>query len=202
MARKRAIADTGHATDTRPEFAFLGLLIRGPMHGYDLYSRFRDTLGRVWRVSQSQMYTVLKRLESQGHIEPLPATGSTGQERRVFAPTPAGIRHFSDWLRKPTDCSARVLRVEFITRIHFALIEERALALALVAEQEAHLERELRNHSRILESIDPLDRLGALSFEFRVRQIVSEIAWLRDCALPFATGLAGRVGPTSIDNPV
>jgi len=49
-----------------PDETILGLLAVRERHGYDLLDCFRDPsqLGEVWNLSTSQLYAVLKRLES------------------------------------------------------------------------------------------------------------------------------------------
>ena len=54
-----------------PDETILGLLAVRARHGYELLDCFRDPsqLGEVWKLSTSQIYAVLKRLESQGLTE-------------------------------------------------------------------------------------------------------------------------------------
>lgn len=111
---------TKHFGDLHPEFVFLGLLIEEPSHGYELYKRFNNSLSCLWRLSESQMYSILKRLETHGFIEssdlPKISTGS----KKVFSPTLRGKELFNEWLIEPSVCSPRVLRLEFLTRLYFA----------------------------------------------------------------------------------
>ncbi|MBK8024302.1 MAG: helix-turn-helix transcriptional regulator [Chloroflexi bacterium] len=53
-----------------PDTAILGLLAARRRHGYQLLECFNDPqhLGRVWRLSTSQLYNVLKRLERKSLI--------------------------------------------------------------------------------------------------------------------------------------
>jgi DNA-binding PadR family transcriptional regulator len=50
-----------------PDELILGLLAAEPMHGYQILARFEapSELGRVWTMSRSQVYAVLKRLEQE-----------------------------------------------------------------------------------------------------------------------------------------
>jgi len=52
------------------EFALLGFLQEGPLHGYQLHQQLNDphTLGRVWRVKQARVYALLDQLERDGYI--------------------------------------------------------------------------------------------------------------------------------------
>ena len=51
-----------------PDEVVLGLLKAHPTHGYELLETFHDRahLGRIWNMSTSQLYAVLKRLEEEG----------------------------------------------------------------------------------------------------------------------------------------
>lgn len=156
------------------------------MHGYDLHRQYETHLGRVWKLSQSQTYAVLKRLEAGGLIESLSGAESPGS-RRIFSVTQLGVRRFSVWLMQPSDCSARVLRMEFIARLFFAGMQNDPRIVSIIIEDQiAAAERSLANHQRVLGEIPPEDVFNLLSMEFRVSQLRACLGWLR-----------GRVEPLS-----
>ena len=142
-----------HLPDVRPEYIALGFLEEGPLHGYDLYRRFEAELGGIWHISQSQMYSVLKRLEAQGLAEASVEEGGASPARRVLRPSQEGSRHFAAWLEAPSDCSTRIMRLEFIARLYFARRLRPLLLQGLVDAQRAALARQLRNHEAILASL-------------------------------------------------
>lgn len=43
----------------------LGLLVRGPMHGYDLKAAFEAELGSLWTLNYGQLYPALENLKSE-----------------------------------------------------------------------------------------------------------------------------------------
>lgn len=51
-----------------PACVLLGLLAQQPAHGYDLHQHLTADLGHLWRISLSQTYNILNRLEAQGLI--------------------------------------------------------------------------------------------------------------------------------------
>lgn len=156
------------------------------MHGYDLHRQYETHLGRVWKLSQSQTYAVLKRLNAGGLIENLSGEESPGA-RRVFAVTPLGVRRFSVWLMHPSDCSARVLRMEFIARLFFAgMQEDPGVVSVIIEDQIAAVERSLASHERVLGGIPSEDVFNRLSMDFRVSQLRSSLAWLRGRVEPLA----------------
>lgn len=173
-----------HVSDVRPEYVMLGLLMHRSMHGYDLFTQFQASLGRVWRISQSQMYAILKRLEAQGLIQGLMEEREKSPSRRYLAITPAGLSRFSAWLMSPSDCSSRVLRLEFISRLFFAGMQGEGLPAIIVEDQAALLRRQLANHEAILKGLKEDEVFNRLGVDFRVHQLRAELAWLEEAVLP------------------
>ncbi len=173
-------------SDARPEFVILGLLMHRSMHGYDLYRQFQTSLGHLWHISQSQMYSILKRLEGQGLIEGLDneSDAAIGPARRYLIVTPLGLSRFSTWLMSPSDCSSRVLRLEFISRLFFASMEGQEVTTIIVQDQIAKAEREFDNHKKLLDALPEDDVFNRLSLEFRVRQLATIIEWLHQTVEP------------------
>lgn len=184
MSEKARDPTNSHINDVRPEYVMLGLLMHRSMHGYDLFTQFQAHLGRVWHISQSQMYAILKRIEAQGLIEGLVEERSGSPSRRYLAITPAGLAHFSSWLMSPTDCSSRVLRLEFISRLFFASLEGGELPGILVGDQIQVLRHQLENHEALLEGLPTEDFFNRLGVDFRVHQLRAELAWLEEAVLP------------------
>lgn len=173
-----------HVRDVRPEFVMLGLLMHRSMHGYDLFTQFQAQLGRVWHISQSQMYAILKRLEAQGLIEGLVEARENSPSRRYLAITPAGLSHFTAWLMSPSDCSSRVLRMEFISRLFFAGMQGGSLPAIIVEDQVAQIERQLANHVALLATLPEEEVFNRLGVDFRIHQLRAELAWLQDAVIP------------------
>jgi len=185
-------------TDARPEFLVLGLLRGGSSHGYELYRRFGQSLGKVWRISQSQLYATLKRLEARGLIagtgtpgsngaEPgspesvgLESVGleSAGPERRAYMLTAAGSTYFDQWLQTPSAPSARSIRLEFVARLYFARVSGLADVRALLRLQRATVAAELARHQREFDALQAEDVFNRLGLGFRLHQLKAIYDWL------------------------
>ena len=63
----------------------LGLLERGPSHGYDLKRDYDAYFGRGRPLRYSQVYATLSRLARDGKTVPGPVEQEAGPERRVAA---------------------------------------------------------------------------------------------------------------------
>src|SRR5215510_9595309 len=108
-----------------PDETLLGLLAARARqglatHGYQLIECFRDPaqLGRVWDLSTSQLYAVLKRLQGQGLIAGKMVASPDAPPRTEYTVTLRGQELLADWLQ--TDCpsaSVRRVRVEFLSRL-------------------------------------------------------------------------------------
>jgi DNA-binding PadR family transcriptional regulator len=102
----------------RTEYVLLGALFQGPKHGYEIMHFLDTALQSTWQVSSSQLYVLLKRLESQGLLNCSLKAQKTRPAKRVFYLTPLGKRGFLEWLRSPVE-HVRDLRIEFIAKLFF-----------------------------------------------------------------------------------
>ena len=85
------------------EFAILGLLHDGPLHGYELRKRLTTALGIFRALSYGSLYPALRSLVDAGHIHeteepPSSPSGRTGgrRPRITYELTAEGKEHFQD----------------------------------------------------------------------------------------------------------
>ena len=80
------------------EFAVLGLLHDGPLHGYELRKRLTTALGIFRALSYGSLYPALKHLVDSGWIHETTeaATGSSKRPRITYELTADGKEHFQD----------------------------------------------------------------------------------------------------------
>lgn len=169
------------AAAVSPEYVLLGLLNQQPAHGYALHERITQELGTIWHISLSQTYNLLNRLESQGYIAGMAQEQEKLPARRKFRVTSAGRRRFEDWLSAPTEPSAHAIRVEFLTRLFFALAISPANAQSLIDQQIASTQEGLAQLQTLLGELPPEQIVNCLGLEFRVQQLTGVIAWLDNC---------------------
>ncbi len=75
----------------------LALLANQPAHGYELQSMFEELTLGSWRVSSSQVYRGLARLESERLVSS-EVVGDSLPARRVYQLTDEGRARLTDWL--------------------------------------------------------------------------------------------------------
>lgn len=163
-----------------PDETILGILAAEPQHGYQLLARFtsRAELGRVWTLSTSQLYAVLKRLEAEGLLRGKQVLGGDAPPRRQYSLTAAGRRRLDAWLETPQlSASVRQVRVQFISRLYVARLLGRPTE-ALVDAQRRVCEQQLRQLQAAHQAAPEME---ALVLDFVIGQLHAVIAWLDTC---------------------
>ena len=176
-----------HIGTLSPEMALLGLLYGAPGHGYDLHRKVITDLGSVWHLSQSQAYTILKRLETKGDISAEEIHQEKLPSRQLLHITPQGRERFIDWLDAPSGGSTRAIRLEFITRLYF-LHQYFPDNISFTFDRQRS---EAENCIRRLETVRanlPDDQIyNRMSLDMRVEQLETVLKWLNNCQKYFQT---------------
>ena len=164
-----------------PDETLLGLLAISARHGYELLESFHQNheLGRVWKLSTSQIYAVLKRLESQDWITGHEVASGNAPPRTEYRLTAAGETRLRAWLDEPCpSASIRHIRVEFLSRLFIA----RQLGIpvtAIVQRQRATCQKKyaelLNEHTAAAPGID------RLSLELHIAQLKAVLQWIDHC---------------------
>ena len=161
----------------------MGLLYFQPMHGYDLHRFLEANLGEIWRMSQSQVYATLKRLEKKGLVIATRQPQEKRPDRSCFALTESGRTRFESWLFTPTPSSAHLIRVEFITRLFFTSQMGEDVRSQVLQEQAAAIHLDLDLLQKRLGALAPDQVFNRLGLELRLRQLLSISEWLSTCEL-------------------
>jgi len=80
------------------DFAILGILTDGPLHGYELKRVLADSEHGFWTVSFGSLYPALRRLEKHGFVS---VSADGGARRKVYQLTPEGKAYFQELLESP-----------------------------------------------------------------------------------------------------
>jgi PadR family transcriptional regulator AphA len=100
------------------EFVMLGALMPGSKHGYEVMQFLSSALEPAWRVSTSQLYVLLKRLELEGMVQSTLESQESRPSKRVYRITNKGKKVFVEWLKTPVE-HVRDFRTEFLTKLFF-----------------------------------------------------------------------------------
>ncbi len=164
-----------------PEYVLLGFLYQQPSHGYELNKRLEDEFSYIWRVSQSQTYNILTRLEHQGYILSTVVEQDKLPPRQLLHLSDAGIRRFNDWLKTPTHCSVHAIRVEFITRLYFMNLNNPGKVPEMIEAQAAEVNAGLKRLVELRSSLGESQIINRLALDMRIRLLTSIVGWLEEC---------------------
>jgi len=164
-----------------PDEVLLGLLSAEPGHGYELLERFRspEHLGRIWNMSTSQLYAVLKRLETEGLISGKEIEVIDAPTRTLYSVTELGKKRLTHWLyEKQPSTSIHRIRVMFISRLYIGKLLGFPIHEIIRNQQDVcqnQLEHLLEERFKIQPGVE------ALTLDFVIGQLKSAIAWLQNC---------------------
>lgn len=164
------------------EYVLLGALFQGPKHGYEIMHFLDTSLQSTWQVSSSQLYVLLKRLESQGLLKCSLKAQKTRPAKRVFSLTPVGRKGFLDWLRSPVE-HVRDLRIEFIAKLFFFYRFSIKGGEDLIKIQIELLEGLKKKIKKGRDKED--DPFKKLVFGIKIITIEAWLQWFRKQATPF-----------------
>ncbi|UUZ44103.1 PadR family transcriptional regulator [Janibacter limosus] len=157
----------------------MGLLSRGPQHGYDLKRHHDELLPAARPMAFGQVYAALGRLAGKGLVTRVATEQDSGPERVVYELTPAGRAEVGEWAAEadgPGDHVANPLA----TKIAVALLVggEPAAVAFLRRQRTAHLER-----MRVLtrdkrEAKGDLHRV--LAADYALSHLDADVRWMED----------------------
>jgi PadR family transcriptional regulator, regulatory protein AphA len=159
------------------EFAVLGALERGPAHGYDLYQYLSTGVGTIWALGISQVYALLGRLEAAGLASHQRHAQEKRPDRKIFTLTDEGERIFKEWVGQPVQ-HVRDLRLEFLSKLHFAREIGRGAAARLIKAQMALLEGKYQGMRQKGKSMETF--METQTLRYRQLQTKAAIAWLQE----------------------
>lgn len=166
-----------------PDETILGLLAAQARHGYDLLDCFQagSQLGRVWSLSTSQIYAVLKRLEKRGFIIGQQVASDNAPTRTEYTLTDAGESQLGDWLHEPCpSASIRRVRVEFLSRLYIAR-ELNIPTHAIVENQRAACREKL---TQLVDERDSAEHgVDYLALELHISQLQAVLGWIGRCEM-------------------
>ncbi|CCH35362.1 PadR family transcriptional regulator [Actinosynnema sp. NPDC047251] len=116
----------------------LGLLEKGPRHGYDLKKAYDERFGQDRPLHYGQVYTTLSRLLRNGLVAEAGVESGDGPERKRYAITDAGVTDVEQWLgtaEKPEP----YLQNTLYTKVVLALLSGRSADDVLDVQRAAHL---------------------------------------------------------------
>lgn len=151
----------------------LGLLERGPSHGYDLKRDYDAYFGRGKPLRYSQVYATLSRLARDGKAVAGPVEQGAGPERRRYVITSDGVADVEKWLAEPVSPEPD-LHSELFAKVVLALMLGRKAGGYLDVQRAAHLQR-MRELTELKRNGELLDVLLA---DHALYRLEADLRWI------------------------
>jgi DNA-binding PadR family transcriptional regulator len=151
----------------------LGLLERGPSHGYDLKRDYDAYFGRGRPLRYSQVYATLSRLARDGKAVAGPVEQEAGPERRRYLITDDGAADVERWLAGPVPPEPD-LQSELFAKVVLALMLGRPADSYLDLQRAAHLQR----MRELTELKQETDTLGVLLADHALYRLEADLRWI------------------------
>jgi DNA-binding PadR family transcriptional regulator len=157
------------------EYILLGTLMQGPRHGYEIMRFLESALKAAWRVSRSQLYALMKRMEKEKLLQSSIEPQVTRPSKRVFKITEKGKGAFLHWLSSPTD-HVRDFRLEFVGKLFFYNKLSSKGAMELI---EAQIQVLHRIQQRLFkEKKEENDPFNILVYDLKLETVRGQLRWL------------------------
>jgi len=162
-------------------YGLLGLLSRGPAHGYALRAEFEAATGATWPLNIGQVYSTLARLERDGLISTKDETddAEAGLERRRYHLTVSGLEELRRWFATPVPRDAPP-RSELVVKVILALMLPEVDARRVLDVQRAASMRSLQVLTQLRGSASS-DMATSLAADAAIFGAEAEIRWLEHC---------------------
>lgn len=157
----------------------LGLLSRGPRHGYELKREHDLRFAQAKPLPYGQVYATLGRLLRDGLVEEGDPEAGAGPDRRVYALTAAGRAALDAWL-SDVEPPAPFVTNPLLAKVVVALLADRSATDYLVAQRRAHLAR-MRELTSVKTSVGaPL--ADVLTADWALSHLDADLRWVRTAA--------------------
>lgn len=155
--------------------ALLGLLSRGPRHGYELKRTYDQRFPQARPMAYGQVYATLARLTRDGLID-IAATGAlAGPERTVYDLTKRGDTELHAWVADPLPAAPYVAN-ELFTKVVVALLAGDSTTHFLKRQRAVHMKR-MRELTAV--KTDPNSSTAdVLSADFAIAHLDADLRWM------------------------
>jgi DNA-binding PadR family transcriptional regulator len=151
----------------------LGLLERGPSHGYDLKRDYDAYFARGKQLRYSQVYATLNRLARDGKAVAGPVEQGAGPERRRYLITEEGVADVERWLAQPVPPEPD-LQSELFAKVVLALLLGRPASKYLDTQRAAHLQR----MRELTDLKHDADQIGVLLADHSLYRLEADLRWI------------------------
>lgn len=135
--------------DNTSYYVILGILSFGECSGYDIKKRIENEIGYFYKVSNGQIYPVLKKLLLQKNASYTVEKEDGKPYRKVYSITEQGYGVLKEWLDRKDHQSN-----ELLLRLYFGSIQPIGKSIQLINDFKAIKEKYLETYNHIEEGFN------------------------------------------------
>jgi DNA-binding PadR family transcriptional regulator len=156
----------------------LGILERGPAHGYDLKRTHDERFPSAKPLAYGQVYAALAKLAGDGLVEVAETHQEGGPERTTYAITPAGIAMLESWLAA-TESAGPYAADE--------LVRKTVTSLLRGADTRAFLQRQRATHLAVMRDLvasqaEVTTAAASIAIDHTISHLDADLRWLETAA--------------------
>jgi DNA-binding PadR family transcriptional regulator len=156
----------------------LGILERGPAHGYDLKKTHDERFPSAKPLAFGQVYAALAKLASDGLVEVAETQKDGGPERTTYAITPAGIEALGFWLAA-TESAGPYPADELVRKTITSLLRG--------ADTMTFLQRQRATHLAVMRDLvasqaDAKNAAASIAIDHTISHLDADLRWLETAA--------------------
>lgn len=156
----------------------LGILERGPAHGYDLKKKHDEAFPSAKPLAFGQVYAALAKLASDGLVEIAETHQDGGPERTTYAITPAGVESLESWLAA-TESAGPYPADELVRKTITSLLRG--------ADTEAFLQRQRATHLAVMRDLlaaqtAATNAAASIAIDHSISHLDADLRWLETAA--------------------
>ena len=156
----------------------LGILERGPAHGYDLKKIHDERFPSAKPLAFGQVYAALAKLASDGFVEVIETVKDGGPERTSYAVTAAGLESLRSWL-DATESAGPYPADELVRKTVTSLLSSADTTGFLRRQRVEHLAamRDLLSAQR-----GSADVAASIAIDHTISHLDADLRWLETAA--------------------
>lgn len=156
----------------------LGILERGPAHGYDLKRTHDERFPSAKPLAFGQVYAALAKLASDGLVEVAETQQEGGPERTTYAITPAGVETLESWLAA-TESAGPYPADELVRKTITSLLRGADTTTFLQRQRATHLAvmREL-----VATQAGVTNAAASIAIDHTISHLDADLRWLETAA--------------------
>jgi DNA-binding PadR family transcriptional regulator len=158
--------------------ALLGILARGPAHGYDLKQEHDGRFPGSKTLAFGQVYSTLSRLQRDGFVEVAEVAAGSGPEKTVYAITDEGRRHLTQWLDE-TEPAGPYPADELVRKTVTALYIGTDAAAFLSRQRSAHF---ARMRALVADQTTRHEPAARIALDHAIAHLDADLTWLETAA--------------------